>query len=67
MTPERAKQLIEWMKWENGMCGCLGAKKPQFPEETKQEKEFLLGELKKKSGEYCMAYLLYEIANSKNQ
>ncbi len=65
LSPQRAKELIEWMHWENGMCGCLGAKKPQHQKETTQEKEWLLNELKKQPGNACLAHLLYEIANGK--
>lgn len=65
MSPERAMELILWMKWENGMCGCLGAKEPTCPKETEEESAWLLSELRKKSYNYCMAYLLYEIANSR--
>lgn len=65
MDTQRAKDLIRLAKYEDGMCGMVGAVRPDVEPMTTDERRMLSMIWRNMSGGSTMMDVLYEIANGR--
>lgn len=63
MHPNRARDLLRLAKWENGMCLCVGAERPDVPPMSDSELRALSGIMGAREGSCTINRLLHEVAD----